>query len=692
LNTENLKRTIGLVSATSIGLGAMLGAGIFVFPGLAGGQAGFGATISFLIGGIIALAVAACTAELATAMPKSGGGYFFISRSFGNFSGTLTGIAQWIGLVFACAFYLVSFGEYALTILSELNIQWDISTRVFSFCLTFFLLILNIYGTKKVGNLQNIIVISLTIILVLIFTYGLIDYFGFENNSTTFSEIAPDGIQSIFTTTALIFTSYLGFVQIANIGAEIKHPNKNLPKSLIWSVLIAMVLYTFIMLACILTFPQEELNKFGETATIEVARKILGNWGATVVVLGGLLAALSSANASMISASRGVFAMSKDKLIGSKASKINKSFGTPHIALILVAMPIAIILIKSRIEVFAEVASFLHLMIYIGICLCVLKLRRKNPIWYLPVYRVPMGKVIAVLGAASCLALICFMQPTSIFISLLVLLFATVYYFLYVKRKKIILTTPRPPHIDAKSFNPNILIPIDISKEEKSLPSPILEAIPISNLLLLGFKETPEQSQSEQSAEKFGKDGEKKLERILEQLEDADYDFDSKLIFGHNIISQIEEAIKEEDLQFILALKPHSTLNQVVLPIHKPSQINKKLSTIIYKLNSNKKINFKIILFTDGNGNDITETKLKTEIEKQFNLINIALPDYQVIDKSELASKKFLKGLVKKDDLIIWSEAEPVDRTFFLNLILEKKSINLSSPTIMILNKREKEN
>jgi amino acid transporter len=197
------------------------------------------------------------------------------------------------------------------------------------------------------------------------------------------------------------------------------------------------------MLACILIFPQEELKKFGETATIEVARKMLGNWGAIVVVFGGLLAALSSANASMISASRGVFAMSKDKFIGSVASKINKRFGTPHIALILVTTPIAIILFKSRIEIFAEVASFLHLMIYTGICLTVLKLRIKNPIWYLPVYRIPMGKVIAVLGAASCLALICFMQTTSILIGLMVLLFATAYYFLYVKRKKITLAPPK---------------------------------------------------------------------------------------------------------------------------------------------------------------------------------------------------------------------------------------------------------
>lgn len=130
MNPNKLKRTIGLIAATSIGLGAMLGAGIFVFPGLAGGSAGFAAIISFIIGGIIALLVAACTAELATAMPQSGGGYFFISRSFGTFWGTLTGISQWIGLIFACAFYLVSFGAYAITFLTELNITGFSSTKI----------------------------------------------------------------------------------------------------------------------------------------------------------------------------------------------------------------------------------------------------------------------------------------------------------------------------------------------------------------------------------------------------------------------------------------------------------------------------------------------------------------------------------------------------------------------------------
>lgn len=691
MDTAKLKRTIGFISATSIGLGAMLGAGIFVFPGLAGGQAGFAAILSFLIGGIIALAVAACTAELATAMPTSGGGYFFVSRTFGKFSGTVTGIAQWIGLVFACAFYLASFGEYALSILDELNIQWSISAKVFSFCFTLILLVVNILGTKKVGRLQNLMVISLTIILVLMFTYGLIDYLGIEKNHVAFTEIAPNGISSIFSTTALIFTAYLGFVQIANIGAEVKNPNKNLPRSLIWSVIIALSLYAFIMFACISTFPQGELKEFGEMATIEVARNMLGNKGAIIVLFGGILAALSSANASMISASRSVYAISEDQLISKKASKINKRFGTPHIALILITVPIALILIRSKIEIFAEIASFLHLIIYAGICFSVLKLRMDNPKWYIPTFRVPIVKVVAGLGGVSCIGLLFFMQNLSIFISLGILMLIVLYYLIYLRRKEITLSDPNPPHVDIRVMNPEILIPIDISEEKKDLPDSILKALPTSGLFLLGYKETPEQTEAEQSEKEYQKEGEEKFESIISQMEEAHYDFDSKLIFGNNLMSQIKEVSDEDEFQIILALKPHSSLKRVIVPIYDLSQINTKLSTLIHNLESQNQIKSKIILFTKDDEESTRERRLKNAMENLLSHVNIKMQDYEVVKEEELSPNALIQNVTKRDthngDLIIWSEAETQKREEFLNLIFNKESEHITWPIIMILKK-----
>jgi len=117
-----LERTLGLPGGLAIGIGTMIGAGIFVFPGLAGAEVGTAATASFAVGGLVALLVALPTSELATAMPKSGGGYYFISRGLGTLAGTVIGLSLWLGLVFATAFYLVGLGFYALDALSQVGV------------------------------------------------------------------------------------------------------------------------------------------------------------------------------------------------------------------------------------------------------------------------------------------------------------------------------------------------------------------------------------------------------------------------------------------------------------------------------------------------------------------------------------------------------------------------------------------
>ena len=665
----------------------MLGAGIFVFPGLAGGQAGFAAIMAFAIGGLIALAVAACTAELATAMPNSGGGYYFISRSFGPFWGTLVGIAQWIGLVFACAFYLVSFAEYAYGLLEELNISWNPDKIFLSFFVTLLLLLINIMGTKKVGRFQNLMVISLTVILVLIFSYGLVDFFGLEQNTTAFREWVPNGPLSIFTTTALIFTSYLGFVQIANVGGEVKHPSKNLPRSLMWSVALAMGLYIFIMAVCISTFPQERLQAFGETATIEVARELLGNPGAIVVVFAGLLAALSSANASMISASRGVFALSHDALISSRARAVNQRFGTPHIALILVALPVAIMLLKSELEVFAEVASFLHLIIYAGICLSLLKLRLANPIWYIPTFRVRAVKIVAGLAAASCLGLVFFMQAASILIGLGVLVLSAAYYALNLRNKDLELKRPEPRQIDTGLIHPRVLIPVDITAEKKRLPESVLKALPLSGLLLLGFRDTPEQSPSEQSEEEFGNTAEERLEAIRKQLEEAGVNYDAEWLFSDRIAEQFKEVIQEEELRFILMLKPASKIEQLLVPLYHPSQVNKALTTALYNIKSNRPLGIKILLYGKEGDGSSRQADLKQAMERHLQNVGIGSAEYEEKRLPDPAPGNIFRDLAEAGDLILWAEAEPSERSLILDMILEKNSTDTASPCLVLLRK-----
>ncbi|MDX1676256.1 APC family permease [Arsukibacterium sp.] len=428
-DNNTLQRTLGLTAATSIGIGTMVGAGIFVFPGLAGGYAGPAAILSFAIGCVIALLVALCTAELATVMPKSGGGYLFISRAFGSFQGFTAGICQWLGLVFASAFYLAGFAHYTLELLRRFHISS--TSVVISVGAVLILLTINIIGTKKAGKLQNIAVILLSLLLSVIFVYGLLDIVGITGNQRLFSDFTPNGYQPVFTTTALIFTAYLGFVQISTVAGEIKKPEQNLPRALILSVVVVFALYILVLFVSTSLYSASELKALGETATLDVARKLLGNGGALIVLIAGILATLSSANASIMSSSRSLFALAKDGMAPQQIKRLNNKFNTPHVALLLVVIPVIALLFVGDLEFFAEVASFFHLVLYAGICLSLLRFRRRNEDWYTPPFRIYAGQIVAVAGAIGCAGITFFMQTYSILTGIIIIVITSVCYAIF---------------------------------------------------------------------------------------------------------------------------------------------------------------------------------------------------------------------------------------------------------------------
>ena len=429
-----LERTLGLSGGLAIGIGTMIGAGIFVFPGIAAGQAGPAAAASFAIGAVVALLVALPASELATAMPKSGGGYYFISRGLGAFAGAIVGLSLWFGLVFATAFYLVGFGFYAVDALAEVGVT--IGTEfviplavVFGAGFT----LLNVTGTENAAKLQNGIVALLLSILVVFLSIGVLDAVGVVGEPTAPETFAPFGAFPVLTTAALVFTSYLGFAQVATVAGEMREPGRNLPLAMVGSVLVVGVLYVVTVFVATSAFGSEQLATLGETAMVEVGRHYLGPWGALAIVLGGLLATMSSANASILSTSRAIYAVSKDAILPRWASRINLKYGTPHVALGLAGGPILVLTATGRVEVLAEVASFLHLLMYGLICVALIALRRDEPEWYDPAFRVPGYPVVPLLGAVASFGLIGFMQLTSQLIGLLIMA-GTAGWYLYFAR------------------------------------------------------------------------------------------------------------------------------------------------------------------------------------------------------------------------------------------------------------------
>lgn len=429
-----LERTLGLVGGLAIGVGTMIGAGIFVFPGIAAGRAGPAAAASFAIGAVVALLVALPASELATAMPRSGGAYYFISRGLGTLAGTVVGLSLWFGLVFATAFYLVGFGYYAVDTLAELGVAAGdglVVPLAVVFGVVFTLL--NLTGTENAAKLQNGVVVLLLSILVSFLSYGGLDALGVIGTSSAPERFAPFGAVPVFTTAALVFTSYLGFVQVATVAGEMRSPGRNLPLAMIGSVVVVGVLYVVTIFVATSAFGSDRLATLGETAIVEVGRELLGPAGALAIVLSGLLATMSSANASILGTSRAIYAVSKDALLPRRASRINLRYGTPHVALGLAGGPVVVLTATGQVELLAEVASFLHLVLYGLVCVSLIAIRRDEPEWYDPEFRAPGYPVVPILGAVASFALIAFMQPASQVIGLAMMVASASWYVYYAR-------------------------------------------------------------------------------------------------------------------------------------------------------------------------------------------------------------------------------------------------------------------
>jgi len=358
--------------------------------------------------------VALPTSELATAMPESGGGYYFVSRGLGTLLGGMVGLGQWLGLVFASAFYLMGFGYYLVDILGRLGLGGGVSVTAIALVTVVVLTAVSITGTKNTGDLQNGIVSVLIVILVVFLGYGMLDSFGVFGREQVPQTFFPFGTLPVFTTAALVFTSYLGFAQIATVAGEVKQPGRNLPLAMVGSVVLVGVLYVCTIFISTSAMGSQALSELGETAIVEVAKTFFGRAGTIAILTAGLLATLSSANASILSSSRSIYALSRDALVPDPVARINRRFRTPHVALLLAGGPIAGLVLFGRVEVLAEVASLLHLVMYGLICFALIVIRRADPDWYTPAFRCPGYPVLPAVGGLASFSIIAFMDPLSI--------------------------------------------------------------------------------------------------------------------------------------------------------------------------------------------------------------------------------------------------------------------------------------
>lgn len=395
---HTLLRQLGFWDALTIGVGTMIGAGIFLLSGVAVSLTGPAAIFSYLAAGLVCVITAASTAELATGMPTSGGDYYFVSRALGPAFGAISGIGIWLSLTFAIAFYLFGLGEYVAQF-TPLTPFWG------AFAGGVLLVTLNIIGAKESGRLQVVIVLILFVILGAF--SGLA---AFEIEAENFTPFFPFGTTPIASTTALVFVSFLGFVKIAAVAEEIKDPARNLPRTLIGSVLVVTVLYVVIVLVIAGLFSQSTIGAVRDPLTA-AARALLGSFGAGVIIFAGLLATLSSANASIFAASRINLAMARDRMVPNWLAAIHPTRLTPYRAILVTGGLTLMLLLIENLETLAKTASVLQLYSYAALNVGCAFLRAAQPDWYRPSYRTPGAPFVQLFAALACLGIVAYSGP-----------------------------------------------------------------------------------------------------------------------------------------------------------------------------------------------------------------------------------------------------------------------------------------
>ncbi|MFC7098848.1 amino acid permease [Halobaculum marinum] len=427
-----LERTLGFVEAMTLGGGTMIGAGIFILPGIAAETAGPASSISYALAGFVALLAALSLSELATGMPIAGGSYHYVNRALGGLFGAIVGWGMWTGLMFASAFYMIGFGQYLVEPIPFLD------GRIFIVALGLvglaLLLGVNYYGTEESSAFQNVTIGTETAIILVFVAVGV--FFIDPGNLEPFAPFGPAGIVA---TTGIVFISFLGFEIIATVAGEIKNPSRVIPLSMILSVVLVTLLYVLVMLVSTGVVPFESLGD-SPIPVSDVAVVYLGPAGVVAIVFAAIIAAISSSNSSILAASRVIYAMGRDGVVTDWFNVNHPRFYTPHRAIaatggVTTLLILAGLQVDTIIALLAEAASFSFLVAYSLVHVSLVVFRRADPEDYDPSFTLPkpLYPAVPILGVVSSVVVVSQMATVVVVIGTGIVAFGVAWYLTYTR-------------------------------------------------------------------------------------------------------------------------------------------------------------------------------------------------------------------------------------------------------------------
>ncbi len=373
--------------------GAMISSGLFVLPAIIFGIVGPGAFISYLLAAILLLPSLLSKAELMTAMPKAGGTYFHVDRSFGPMVGVVGGVANWAALAFKGAFALIGIGALAAYVLPVKGGLTTVEVKAVAllFCVVFALL--NLLGTRHAGRVQDFLVGGLLLVLI-----GYVVWGAGSVQAARFSPLLPQGWNRLFVGVAMVFVSFGGVTQVANLAEEVKDPKRDLVVGMFAAYAVVGVLYVAVTMVTVGVMPAEA-EAWRLAPLSQAASGFAGRAGAVALGIAALFAYMSTGNAGILTASRTLMAMSQDGLVPRSLGRVDAARGVPRAAVFFTSGFIAASILILPLELFVKAASAMLVLLLLFEVLAVIVMRESRIPSYRPTWRSPFYPWTQVAGA-----------------------------------------------------------------------------------------------------------------------------------------------------------------------------------------------------------------------------------------------------------------------------------------------------
>lgn len=383
-NNKGLLRTLTLKDAVGVGLGAIIGAGIFVVTGIAAGVSGPAFLIGLFVAGIIAAFNGLSSAQLAAIYPDSGGtyeyGYKLINPVFGFSAGWMFLISK----LAAGGVVAIGFGSYFYQLVP---IGSPLTLSVIA---VVFLTIINYFGIKKAGIL-NLVIVTVTLFSLLYFVFSGIP----KVNPDNFKPFAPFGISGIAEAAALLFFAFTGYARIATLAEEVAEPKKTIPKAIIITIITSILLYAAVSVVAIGVIGAETMAD--SKSPLQMVANSLTTPGISIVItIGASTAMLGVLLSQILGVSRMMLAMGRRHDLPPIFQTIHNRYRVPHLGIVITGLIILLLTIFGTFEFVVRAATFTILLYYSITNIAALKQPRKQQIY---------GRIIPICGLIGCLAM-----------------------------------------------------------------------------------------------------------------------------------------------------------------------------------------------------------------------------------------------------------------------------------------------